>query len=224
MLTVFDMNIKTSNRRREGMTLLETLVVLVLLAVLVAMLAPTRPRSRIACKYNLKQIGTAFRMWANDNSNAYPMEVSTNNGGSREFAFGPDVFRHFQAMQNELRQSPQLVLCPYDIKRFAATNFINIDNSNISYFVGITVSATNTSTDVFLSGDRNITNELGSRRGLQRLTTNDSAGWTIDNHGGADDPTGNILLSDGSVQQMNTSRLRQALKKPGVAPTVVAVP
>jgi prepilin-type N-terminal cleavage/methylation domain-containing protein len=221
------MHAKNSNQRRHGMTLLESLVVMVLLAVLVAMLAPAfapaRHHGGPFCINNLKQIGTAFQIWANDHADVYPWETSTNSGGSREYAFGPDVFRHFQIMQNEMGQFPKILLCPKDKERFAATNFINFDNSNLSYFAGITVSAANTNTSLFLSGDRNITNETGVSRGLLRLTTNDVAGWAVGIHGG-ENPSGNILFSDGSAQQMSTPWLRQALQKPGVAPTVVAVP
>ena len=210
------------------MTLLESLVVMVLLAVLVAMLAPAfRARTccqKINCLNNLKQIGTAFRIWEDDNSNAYPVEVSTNDGGSKEYAFGPEVFRHFQAMANELGQSPKVLLCPMDKERFAAPNFINFDNSNLSYFVGVTVSATNDNPNLFLCGDRNLTNGTNRRRGLLELMSNDLVGWTIGIHGDKKIAAGNILLSNGRVLVLRTPELRQALKKPGVAPTVVAVP
>jgi prepilin-type N-terminal cleavage/methylation domain-containing protein len=228
MLIEFDMNVKMPNKRTRGMTLLETLVVMVLLAILVAMLAPafSRPSqsSRIACRHNLKQIGAAFQSWAEDNLNAYPMELSTNEGGTQEYAFGPEVFRHFQAMQNELGQSPKVVLCPADMERFPAINFNDFNNSNLSYFVGTTVSATNENMDLFLCGDRNITNGSIPRPNPMELTTNDLAGWIIDNHGGAQSPAGNILFSDYSVNWLSTPALRQALQKPGVAPAVVAVP
>ena len=222
------MNSKLSNRRLEGMTLLESLVVMVLLAVLVAMLAPAfRVRSccqKIYCVNNLKQIGTAFRIWADDNGNVYPMEVSTNAGGSRECAFGPEAFRHFQVMANELGQSPLVLLCPMDKDRVRATNFINFDNSNLSYFVGVTVSATNANPNLFLCGDRNLTNGTGRSHGPLGLTTNDLAGWSIGIHGDRKNTAGNILFSDGRALPLHTPELRQALKKPGVAPTVVAVP
>jgi prepilin-type N-terminal cleavage/methylation domain-containing protein len=49
MLRVFDMNTKKSLRRPYGMTLLESLVVMVLLAILVAMLAPAFRHARSCC-------------------------------------------------------------------------------------------------------------------------------------------------------------------------------
>jgi len=222
------MNTEISNQRSHGMALLESLVVMVLLAVLVSMLAPafSRPRqgSRINCSAHLKEIGTAFRIWEDDHMDAYPWEVSTNEGGSKEYASGPEVFRHFQAMQNEMGQVPKTVLCPADKERFAATNFTQFNNSNLSYFAGITVAATNTNTDLFLCGDRNLVNEIGPQSNRLWLTTNDSVAWTIGIHGDEKHPAGNVLFSDGTVQQLSTTGLRQALQKPGVAPAVVAVP
>jgi len=220
---------KISNRRNHGMTLLESLVVMVLLAVLVAMLtpafAPRQPNiARIRCVNNLRAIGAPFRIWANDHLDAYPWELSTNEGGTKEYAFGPEVYRHFQIMQNELGQTPKILLCPADKDRFFATNFINFNNSNLSYFAGITILATFTNTHLFLSGDRHLTNGTSARRGLLKLATNDPAGWAGGIHGDEQNPTGNILFSDGSVFSLKTPGLRQALQKPGAAPAMVAVP
>jgi hypothetical protein len=131
------------------MTLSETLVAVAVLAVVCFMLLPAlmRPphvhRARISCGNNLKEVSLAFQVWKDDNLNAYPMELPTNMGGTKEFALGPEVFRHFQAMQNEFGQSPNILICPEDKGRYAATNFINFNNSNVSYFIGITVSAGN---------------------------------------------------------------------------------
>ncbi len=221
------MTIKNSHRTGPGMTLIEVLVVVVILAVSLSLLLPAlvvTKNQRITCINNLKQIGTAFRIWQNDNANAFPMEVSTNFGGSKEYAFSPEVFRHFQPLQNELGQNPKTILCPQDKGRSAATNFINFNNSNLSYFVGVTVSATNHNPDLFLSGDRNLTNVLGARRGLFLLTTNGAVGWSAGIHGDKQMTAGNVLFSDGRALPLRTSDLAAALRKPGVAPGPLAIP
>jgi hypothetical protein len=209
--------------------MVEALMVVGVLVVLSAMLLPRLVRAHtccqhISCVYNLKQIGTAFRIWANDNLNAYPMELSTNVGGTKEYAFGPEVFRHFQAMQNELGQSPKIVVCPEDRQRSASTNFEHFNNSNLSYFVGITVAATNGNLDLFLCGDRNLTNRLGGRTGLFLLMTNGTIGWSAGIHGDKNVTAGNILYSDGRALPLRTSDLTAALKKPGVVPGPLAIP
>lgn len=65
-------------RRHTGFTLLELLVVIAIIAILVAMLLPSLLRAqesarRTTCMNNLRQIGMAFRMFADeDPGNAYP--------------------------------------------------------------------------------------------------------------------------------------------------------
>ena len=61
------------------------------IAVPAAMLLPALARAKtraqsIACVNNLKQIGLACRMWAADNGDQFPFNVSTNKGGTLEFS------------------------------------------------------------------------------------------------------------------------------------------
>jgi hypothetical protein len=97
-------------------------------------------RPRTYCVNNLKQIGMAFKTWALDHTNDYPFNVSTNEGGARELcAAGPDGFAAngapiFQVMSNEL-STPLFLVCSRDTLRIRATNFSNLQPSNISYRV-----------------------------------------------------------------------------------------
>jgi prepilin-type processing-associated H-X9-DG protein len=220
------MNITFNRKRNVAMTLVELFVVLAIIAVLAAMLLPalmkSEPRAlRIQCVNDLKQVGLAFRIWEGDHGDRYPMAVPSTgtNGGSMEFLSGPNAFRTFLVMSNEL-STPRVLLCPEetDKDRFMATNFTGFCNSNISFFVGIDAAEINPA--MILSGDHNITNGTPIRNGLLRLTTNTVTRWTSEIH----NKVGNILLADGSVQQLSILGLQNQIAGTGVATNWVQMP
>jgi|WetSurMetagenome_2_1015567.scaffolds.fasta_scaffold469081_1 prepilin-type N-terminal cleavage/methylation domain-containing protein len=64
-------------QKRKGFTLIELLVVVAIIAVLVAMLLPAMKRARetartVLCQSNLKQLGTLFQMYMDQNSDWLP--------------------------------------------------------------------------------------------------------------------------------------------------------
>lgn len=122
-------------------------------------------------------------------------------------------------MSNEL-SAPYAVFCPAEIDdaRIRATNFTYFNNSNLSYFVGI-VSNDNNPT-LILSGDHNITNGIRLKNGLMELTTKNLTGWTAEVH----NKVGNILLADGSVQQVSISGLQQLVAGTGLATNRIQMP
>ncbi len=204
-----------SNSRRfysSGFTLVALLIIVVVLAILAAMLLPAlagahdRAR-RIQCVNNLKQCGLAFRIWAGDNTDKYPMATPVDFGGTKEFDTGADTFRHFQVMSNEL-STPKILICPADV-RMVADVFVRLKNQNVSYFIGL--DAKEESPQRFLDGDRNITGDSAPENGILKLVPGGSASWTtaIHNH------QGNTGLADGSVQQFSNAGVREALKNSG---------
>jgi prepilin-type N-terminal cleavage/methylation domain-containing protein len=250
-------------KNKKAFTLIELLVVIAIIAILAAMLLPAlaaakRKAQRIACINNLKEQGTAFRLWAQDNSDSYPMTVRQTDGGAMECVFSMKLEKAitaggagaptapasgttynpgyvFAVMSNALTD-PKLVFCPTDVPaKSAATNWMtvfsigtgpNILNAwtpYLSYFVG--GDALDIMPQSIMAGDRNICNTAtaaqtmpsatfavdfngnggGKISGATAATTTIATlGWTAkDLHQGA----GNVLLGDGSGQQLTLSDL-----------------
>ncbi|MCP4256342.1 MAG: type II secretion system protein [Planctomycetes bacterium] len=68
-------------RKRKGFTLIELLVVIAIIALLMAILMPSLQRVRkqargVACQSNLKQWGTIFAIYTDDNNGFFPKRTS----------------------------------------------------------------------------------------------------------------------------------------------------
>jgi len=218
------MNPVLTNGRFKALTLIEVIVVIAVIVVLIGVVLswlakPHTPGQHVHCVNNLRQVGLAARIFAEDNGDKSPWQVSTNVGGSREYLDVPNsAFRHFQVMSNEL-STPKILVCPEDRKRDWATNWVvGFDNRNVSYFVGVSASEANTNS--ILSGDRYLTSGRQLTNGFLELTPKDTVGWTKRYH----DYHGYVAFGDGSVQQLDSAGLQKALRNSGVATNRLAVP
>lgn len=201
--------------KKQSFTLIELLVVIAIIMILCAFLLPAissaKERARrIVCVNNLKQIGNALMLFANDYGK-YPWRIPASDGGSRSQT---NVYATFRALEKEL-STPRILKCPSDAAREFALNMQSLYNSNISYFVG--VDTREQKVKMLLAGDRNIE---GGKPNTDCPIANvkkcafeftksraRSAYWTNTIH----NRVGIVLMGDSSAHIVNTKKIREIL-------------
>src|SRR5207253_3173100 len=95
---------------------------------------------RIQCGNNLKQVGVAFRVFAGDHNDTFPMHIATNANGSIKYVPSSEIYRYFQILSNEMN-TPRVLVCPTDTRQ-SAKSFAVLRNTNLSYFLGLDADET----------------------------------------------------------------------------------
>jgi competence protein ComGC len=214
---------RCSKQNNHALTVVEVLVVILMLFIVAALLLPAlaRPKrhSGPSCANNLKVIAIASRVWAGDNNDKYPFEISVTNGGTMELNNGRNAWLNFLVMSNEL-STPKFLVCPEDTKaQPAATNFSWRLAGHISYFIGL--NAKEGDPKRILSGDDNFeTNGVPIASGLLDVSSNTPIGWTSVRH----NCRGNFIFADGNWQPFSNSSLTNWLHQTGLATNRLAIP
>ena len=216
----------THNRIVEAFTRRDLVAVIAATIILGLFLAPALQRAngkskRISCVSNLKEIGTAYRVWANDNGDRVPAFAPLTNGGRSDLLYLTNAsiyaWTNYATTGNEFGQNPSVLVCPADERKPASTFSNLVANTNISYFVG--VNANDTYPQSLLGGDRNLgpgttpDPEYGfspaSGKGND-VVINGPVCWSLKMHSrGNPAGAGNILLGDGSAQQVTSGNLNE---------------
>lgn len=220
-------------RRNAGWSVWELLVIVFVVAALTLVLIPkwlksTTGSRHSVCINNLKQISTGLRLVYNGSDSIYPDTIfsRTNSGGSES------LWRLFQMAGGDI-SSPRVLICPADSQKKAAVDFIeesdpkfNVSSfahplrrhASLSYFYAL--GADESSPQRLLMGDRDLTCDPKASdkspgkvflTGAQDLgsTTNETKDlrWSTEIH----NRFGNVAFMDGSVQQLTSPKLRQAI-------------
>ena len=212
-----------ASRGRRGFTKWDLLIVVLALGVLAAVLLPALAKSGseryFGCINNLRQIGLAMRMWANESEDRFPWEMDPPNDSNLH-----SVVDYFRAASNEL-SSPKLLTCPSSGKSKASSWNPNAPGGlpatglgaarHISYFLNIDTRYD--STNGLQAGDSTLTNLAVSPSGLALLTPNSSPRWGEGRHWksgtfGFRKPMGHVVFTDGSVSRLDAGELRDAAR------------
>jgi len=142
---------KFSNSAKKSFTLIELLVVIGIISILAALLTPALSRAkesarRTTCLNNLKQIGTAAQMYANENSDKFPLTPAATSGNT---LWNGAEYRHYgNLLQTNaaLFNKGKIFYCPSQKTSFT-------ENDSTTGIQNIGVNAVNARCNYYMRGE-----------------------------------------------------------------------
>jgi len=176
----------------------------------------SRHAHTVECGVNLKNIYVAYETFATAHDGP-PSSVPSAQGGTQEYATDPlHIYKHFQALCDPTLLNPGDLVCPRDARR-AAYSVSTVGNSNLSYFISVSTGILNEAD--LLAGNRNV-GEPGTLVSVGRGTR--ALGWRPG--AGLHDSNGWILLRNGSVTFVDSTRLDRFVANSRATTNWLAVP
>ena len=221
------MKILSAKGKISGLTLIEVLLMIALIAILAALALPSgggpRRAEMVICMSNQKQIALGLIMFKDDHAGEYPWQSSATNGGSSEFASSRQAFPHFRALSAYLGKQARVFICPTDKATQEAANYAQLLDTNISYFLDLDVGTNSAS---ILTGDRHLeANGKAVYQGLFIYSTNAVLNWTRELHGKVrNGPIGVLSFADGHAEAVKTANLNTVFQRQGSVSERLAVP
>jgi type II secretory pathway pseudopilin PulG len=208
-----------SQRTSLAFTRLELIVTVGVLGLLIFLIIPALAQAkgkakRTSCLNNLRNVGLFIRISRTGGSAFSPVQSALDPE-----APGDEYFKTIVALTNEV-QTPWWLSCPADTRR-PVREWASFSREHASYFLG------SPSQIIFprsiMAGDRNLTTNgvlLGPGR-VELALSQTNVSWDgKDLHR----TQGNLLMGDGSVQQLSGPRLRQLVGTTGLATNVWIFP